>query len=210
NNKSVLSFNYNYLLHDGSLGLLARAGNASFDNVLIRGDDQAYAGGGAPQLAAFPATAVAAGNVLVGTQLAPVVEAAIERWAASPLLDGDDSLLRQASVIIADLPDQMMGQTIGSSIVIDPTAAGHGWFVDATPLDDAEFSGQTADGQLVADAHGPASGRMDLETVVMHELGHIVGLADLDALAQAGNLMATWLVPRLPPLPHRPRPNPQL
>ena len=26
--------------------------------------------------------------------------------------------------------------------MIDPTAAGHGWFVDPTPLDDTEFSDQ--------------------------------------------------------------------
>ena len=48
NGNSVLSFNYNILVHDGSLGLFARNGSASFDNVLIRGDDIAYAGGGAP------------------------------------------------------------------------------------------------------------------------------------------------------------------
>ena len=45
NGKSVLSFTYNFLVHDGSVGLLARNGAASFDNVLLRGDDVAYAGG---------------------------------------------------------------------------------------------------------------------------------------------------------------------
>ncbi len=39
NGKSVVSYTYNYLVHDGGLGLLARYGAASFDNLLIRGDD---------------------------------------------------------------------------------------------------------------------------------------------------------------------------
>src|SRR5262249_56342654 len=57
NNKSVLNFTYNFLVHDGGLGLMARNGAGSFDNLLIRGDDQTYAGGGTPQLAAAPAPA---------------------------------------------------------------------------------------------------------------------------------------------------------
>ena len=43
NGKSVLSFSYNTLVHNGGVGLYAKGGNATFDNVLLRGDDYAYA-----------------------------------------------------------------------------------------------------------------------------------------------------------------------
>jgi hypothetical protein len=51
---------------------------------------------------------------------------------------------------------------------VDVTAAGYGWFVDPTPADDSEFG--------LGMAGSPAAGRMDLLTVVMHELGHVIGL----------------------------------
>jgi hypothetical protein len=198
NGKTVISFNYNYLVHDGSVGLLARNGNASFDNVLIRGDDVAYAGGGTPQLvaAAAPAGPVAS---LSGAQLSFIIAAAIRRWAAVPGVNA--SLLQQASFVVADLPDGMIGQTVGNSIVIDPTAAGWGWYVDVTPLDDSEFSTQNGPYELAAKAAGPALGRMDLLTVVMHELGHLAGRDDVPSAASAHDLMTVDLavgVRRLP------------
>jgi hypothetical protein len=201
NGKTVLSFNYNYLIHDGSLGLLARNGTASFDNVLIQGDDVAYAGGGSPQLAPAPAPASAnAGSPLTGDQLAQIVGAAIQRWAASPVLHGDDSALRQASFVVADLPGLMVGQTVGNSIVIDPTAAGYGWYVDPTPFDDSEFA-TASPGVLQADSASPAFGRLDLLTVVMHELGHLAGKQDINNEVNPADLMDATLaagVRRLP------------
>src|SRR3712207_8414849 len=46
--------------------------------------------------------------------------------------------------------------------LIDPTAAGHGWFVDRTPSDDVEFDGEPGHEGLRAGASSPAFGRMDL------------------------------------------------
>jgi hypothetical protein len=59
----------------------------------------------------------------------------------------------------------MVGQTIGDSIVIDPTAAGYGWFTDAQ-------------------ASPAGSDRLDLLTVVLHEFGHVLGheVGDLASL----------------------------
>src|SRR5215218_1861204 len=45
-------------------------------------------------------------------------------------------------------------------------AAGHGWFVDPTPRSDAEFRRPGDQGE---------QGKMDLLTVVVHELGHVLG-----------------------------------
>src|SRR5262249_42471619 len=68
------------------------------------------------------------------------------------------------------------------------------------------FAGAGESGCLTATTSGPAFGRMDLLTVVMHELGHTFGLEDLPAARDAHDLMATNLVPgerRLPGHPSR-------
>jgi hypothetical protein len=74
-----------------------------------------------------------------------------------------------------------------NTVLIDDNAAGHGWFVDPTPLQDKEFAGG------VALAGGPAAGKMDLLTVVLHELGHLAGLDDSIGPAQGASLMSGTL-----------------
>ncbi len=75
-----------------------------------------------------------------------------------------------------------------NAITIDDDADGHGWFVDPTPFADEEFDGY---GRALAD--GPAAGRVDLLTAVLHELGHLAGLDDLDAALHPDALMAGTL-----------------
>jgi len=53
-------------------------------------------------------------------------------------------------------------------------------FIDPTPYDDTEFRRGNGDGELVATPPSAAYDDMDLLTVVMHELGHVLGLEDLD------------------------------
>jgi hypothetical protein len=52
-------------------------------------------------------------------------------------------------------------------------AAGHGWFVDPSPAEWFEFAGSGT--VLQARADGPAAGRMDLMTALLHEIGHVLG-----------------------------------
>ena len=75
---------------------------------------------------------------------------------------GDSRLasLDSAQVVVGSLPDDRLGVTLGGHILIDYNAAGHGWFTD---------------GSLGARVE---TGRMDLLTVVAHELGNSMGFAE--------------------------------
>jgi hypothetical protein len=100
------------------------------------------------------------------------------RKSIVPMATGRDDVCHlQQSVTfqIADLPGTLLGQALGTTILIDRDAAGFGWFVDRTPWADEEYSGFSTTGGLLAVAGGPADQRMDLLTVVMHEMRHVLG-----------------------------------
>jgi hypothetical protein len=61
-------------------------------------------------------------------------------------------------------------------VVLDPSAAGHGWFVDATPLQDEEFVAGPGSLLQTAIPGGPADGRVDLLTALEQEMGVAAGL----------------------------------
>ncbi|KPJ75957.1 MAG: hypothetical protein AMJ54_13385, partial [Deltaproteobacteria bacterium SG8_13] len=99
-------------------------------------------------------------------------------------LQGTPSL--QIDVRLEDLPDGQLGQSIidaigqnglptAGTIVLDIDAAGVGWFVDPTPLDHAEFSSTLNVNAYQAFGDSPAAGRYDLLTVLLHEMGHLLG-----------------------------------
>ena len=73
---------------------------------------------------------------------------------------------------IADLGGLKLAQASGDgeTVYVDPTAAGHGWFVDTTAGQDQEFINGVGASDLVVD-------KMDLLSVVMHEIGHQLGFA---------------------------------
>jgi VCBS repeat-containing protein len=129
-----------------------------------------------------PVEGTDAGPVLSSAQLGAIVDEAINRWAETKVVD-EDALNRLESVTfqIVDLSGLTLGQASADTIVIDVDAAGWGWFVDATPGDDLEFGLRLNELELMATATSPAFGRMDLLTVVMHEMGHVLGYQDLDS-----------------------------
>lgn len=94
------------------------------------------------------------------------------------------------------LSQPLLGYTFARAhtVVIDPNAAGYGWFVDPTPLSNAEFA-RTATGAIAAMPGEPASGHMDLETVVLHEMGHVAGFGDVDSQTHPNYLMDLTLPP---------------
>ncbi len=124
------------------------------------------------QRSALPPLPDAGVAVLTNAQLQPIITEALHRWEQ---LVGDSTALQGVTFQISNTQDaDDLGETYGSTVIINPTAAGHGWFVDPTPADDTEFVA-SATGELLATS-GSAAGRMDLLTVVMHELGHVQGV----------------------------------
>ena len=134
----------------------------------LEGTFEVYA---ALTLDASPATTGSAES-LTDAGLASIAAAAMQRLEAM-LGSGVSTALSGVSVQLADLPGNLLGAATDGKILIDRDAAGHGWFVDATPDDDAEFSS----GLAISSAGNSVSpvGRADLLTAVMHEFGHVLG-----------------------------------
>jgi hypothetical protein len=104
--------------------------------------------------------------------------------------------LSSATYEVGQLPGNLLGYTFAriNTIVIDPNADGYGWYVDSTAQSDANFV-KGANGAQTAVPGGPASGHMDLLTTVLHEMGHLDGLPDVNTLRYPNNLMDGTLSP---------------
>ena len=61
-------------------------------------------------------------------------------------------------------------------VLIDLSAAGHGWYVDVSPASSEEFTIQLDHNVFKADAASAAYGRIDLLSVLAHEIGRVLGL----------------------------------
>jgi hypothetical protein len=95
--------------------------------------------------------------------LQPFLDEALGRWEAG---GADIASLGTIDVRIADLGGATLAVAAGSTIWLDDDAAGWGWFVDPTPADDGEFTTPGDQGE---------QGRIDLLSVLMHEVGHLLG-----------------------------------
>ncbi|MGE3777010.1 MAG: Ig-like domain-containing protein [Pirellulaceae bacterium] len=113
---------------------------------------------------------------LASDQLLVLHDASLAIWAQAGLASGALDRLRSAELVVVDLPDLVLASAAGRVITIDRNAAGHGWFVDATPGSDEEFSVAPCESDYIAKSGTPADGRIDLLTAVLHEQAHLLGL----------------------------------
>jgi uncharacterized delta-60 repeat protein len=115
---------------------------------------------------------------LASNEVQPLLAAAEARWRAA---GADTSVLGAIDIHIADLGGKTLGLASGHTIYLDDNAAGWGWFVDPTPWDDSEFTTPGNQGE---------QHRMDLLTVLEHEVGHLLGKEH-----EANGIMAETLTP---------------
>jgi hypothetical protein len=130
---------------------------------------------GAPLLAADDALPGNSTRPLTQADLSTDLIAAVERRLGVSLSG--------VQIAIADLPGRFLGSSEGNFVVLDRDAAGLGWFVDASPSADEEF-GVSAGMALPARRGGPAENRIDLLTVLAHEVAHWFGYQHVDAADQ--------------------------
>lgn len=110
---------------------------------------------------------------LTQAQLATITSAALTRLESSGNLDpGVQADLEATHFVVSGLGKDVLSiaDRATHTVHISKTAAGRGWFVDATPLDDSEF---TASGK--AKAGSSAGGKVDLLTAVLNEFDVVAG-----------------------------------
>tara|TARA_R110002072_G_scaffold243821_2_gene403150 strand:- start:147970 stop:171135 length:23166 start_codon:yes stop_codon:yes gene_type:complete len=139
---------------------------------------------------------------LMQENLPAIFDAALNIWEASGQATAEQmAQLRLVYPVITDLSLTQVGQLSGGVLSLDFNAAGHGWFVDPTPNDNSEFNTLASLTQRNAGGNSHAVGDIDLLTVVLHELGHVLDKPDLDPVSNPTDLMANTLptgVRRLP------------
>jgi hypothetical protein len=182
NGQVVLGYAYSASTVDGQFGLFATGGTARFDNVAIKTNDRAFIVTLTGNMLAAAPAATDANTALTQQQLDSIAAAAIVRWTET-LGNGDPRLaaFADAHIVITDLVGEALGYFDGSNILIDIDAADHGWFIDVSPFDNTEFAMTLDRSTLAAAADSDAFGRMDLLTVVSHEIGHLLGFGDNEA-----------------------------
>jgi hypothetical protein len=130
-------------------------------------------------------------STLQGVDVESIVTEASDRWIAAGLNQAELTILSLINVHVVDFSDGTLGGNIGNDVFLDLDAAGHGWFIDATLADDAEFQIVAAATERIARESSEAFGQMDLLTVVMHELGHALGKPHLEAPDLMGEALTT-------------------
>jgi hypothetical protein len=141
---------------------------------------------------------------LADSQLGPVFSEALFRLASAGLSTEELASLERLSVRAGDLPQGLLAEVTGDEITLDRTASGHGWFVDPTPYDDAEFDLSETGARLVAAPGGPAHRSVDLLSVLMNTLGSAAYHRAVESGAAPDNEAALSAASLLPSLPSGP------
>ncbi len=132
-------------------------------------------------------------SVLTRAQLDTLLVVAIERWKETGLTAEQLAAMRSMTFELADLPEVYLAEVSGNHVRIDRDAGGYGWFVDSTPMDDAEFGNTVSNLRRYTNPGDAPAGRMDLLTAIMHEMGHRVGLCDSYSSTARDSLMYGYL-----------------
>ncbi len=133
-------------------------------------------------------------SFLTHAEIQPIFQTALNRLQSLGSSATALKALATLTIQVADLEGDILAEALPGSIVLDINAAGMGWFIDPTPAMDEEFAtGNAIDPNAV--------GRIDLLTVILHELGHHFGGQDLDLETHPHHFLAETLAPNQRRLP---------
>ena len=166
--------------------------NASSTVTVTMGSPELAEGGLGQNLNATPLTA---------SEATPLLHEAEVRWTAA---GADVAALGRVQIRVVNLPGTELGEwsTVGAdTIFLDTNAKSWGWFIDPTPAQDSAFPVRVAKTEDRA-ISGAAAGQMDLLTVIMHEMGHLLGYPDLNPQTAPYDLMSAELAPGIRRLPN--------
>ena len=156
-----------------------QGGFESIDSFASAAGDQPAAASESTATATAPGEGLTLSTLddLSPEEIEMLATAAIERWKESGLTEEQLEVLEAIEISVIDIDGLALGYADGTDIFLDEDAAGLGWWVDSTPLDDVEFFADE-DGLMKA-IDEAARSRMDLLTVLVHEMGHVIGLEDV-------------------------------
>ncbi len=158
------------------------------------GGGVSVAGKGSPGqalYAASPVPSVSSPATVTVADAKAIAKSVATRFAAAGASAEMLAKIAATNIVVADLPGKTLGRTRSGSIVIDINAGGLGWFIDRTPNINEEFVTGT-DGITRAISQA-ARGKVDLLTVIAHELAHQLGFRDVPLASGTGSLMSMAL-----------------
>src|SRR3546814_429166 len=121
------------------------------------------------------ATPVGNSAELTDERLVALLDEAKRAWIESTLVNVTAEELANIEIRVENFGSGALATYSDGVITIDDDAAGVGWFIDLTPAESSEFAA-SATHILSANGASAAEGRIDLLTVLTHEIGHQFGL----------------------------------